>query len=86
MGLIFDASSDQQRRAFAERAVLRHWQRNPTVAERYGDKGRQRCVEDMLYTLVYLEAATATGSLELFRDYISCLDRSSSASTSMSMI
>jgi methanogenic corrinoid protein MtbC1 len=73
MGLIFDASSDQQRRAFAERAVLRHWQRHPTVAERYGDKGRQRCVEDMLYTLVYLEAAVATGSMELFRDYIAWL-------------
>jgi MerR family transcriptional regulator, light-induced transcriptional regulator len=73
MGLIFDANSDLQRRAFAERAVLRHWQRHPTVAARYGDKGRQRCVEDMLYTLVYLEAATATGSMELFRDYITWL-------------
>jgi len=73
MGLIFDVSSDQQRRAFAERAVLRHWQRHPTVAARYGDKGRQRCVEDMLYTLVYLEAAIATGSMELFRNYIAWL-------------
>jgi len=62
-----------QRRAFAERAVLRHWLRQPGVAQRYGDKGRQRCVEDMLYTLVYLEAATATGSKELFRDYITWL-------------
>jgi MerR family transcriptional regulator, light-induced transcriptional regulator len=73
MGLIFDANSDQQRRAFAERAVRRFWLRQPRVAARYGDKGRQRCVEDMLYTLVYLEAATATGSKELFRDYITWL-------------
>jgi methanogenic corrinoid protein MtbC1 len=73
MGLIFDASSDQQRRAIAERAVRRYWLRQPSVAERYGDKGRQRCVEDMLYTLVYLEAATVTGSKELFRDYITWL-------------
>ena len=73
MGLIFDANSDLQRRAIAERAVLRHWQRHPMVAARYGDKGRQRCVEDMLYTLVYLEAATATGSMELFRHYITWL-------------
>lgn len=73
MGLIFDANSDQQRRAFAERAVLRYWLRQPGVAARYGDKGRQRCVEDMLYTLVYLEAAVSTGSMELFRDYITWL-------------
>jgi MerR family transcriptional regulator, light-induced transcriptional regulator len=73
MGLIFDISSDQQRRAFAERAVLRYWLRQPGVAERYGEKGRQRCVEDMLYTLVYLEAATKIGSMELFRNYITWL-------------
>ena len=73
MGLIFDAGSDQQRHAIAERAVRRYWLRHPSVAARYGDKGRQRCVEDMLYTLVYLEAATATGSKELFRDYITWL-------------
>lgn len=73
MGLIFDANSDQQRRAFAERAVLRYWLRQPGSAARYGDKGRQRCVEDMLYTLVYLEAAVSTGSMEIFRDYISWL-------------
>jgi len=73
MGLIFDANSDQQRRAFAERAVLRYWLRQPGVAARYGDKGRQRCVEDMLYTLVYLEAAVSVGSMELFRDYIAWL-------------
>jgi methanogenic corrinoid protein MtbC1 len=73
MGLIFDAGSDQQRHAIAERAVRRYWLRQPSVAARYGDKGRQRCVEDMLYTLVYLEAATATGSKELFRDYITWL-------------
>ena len=73
MGLIFDANSDQQRRAFAERAVLRYWLRQPSIAARYGDKGRQRCVEDMLYTLVYLEAAVSTGSMEIFRDYISWL-------------
>jgi len=73
MGLIFDVSSDRQRRAFAERAVLRYWLRQPGVAERYGDKGRQRCVEDMLYTLVYLEAATKIGNMELFRNYITWL-------------
>ncbi|UEM06946.1 cobalamin-dependent protein (plasmid) [Skermanella rosea] len=69
MGLIFDAGSDPQRRAFAERAVLRYWLRHPEMAQRYGDTGRRRCVEDMQYTLLYLEAATTTGSLELFRNY-----------------
>ncbi|UEM25069.1 cobalamin-dependent protein (plasmid) [Skermanella mucosa] len=69
MGLIFDAGSDPQRRAFAERAVLRQWLRHPEMAQRYGDEGRKRCVEDMQYTLLYLEAATSTGSLELFRNY-----------------
>jgi methanogenic corrinoid protein MtbC1 len=73
MGLIFDVSSNLQRRAFAERAVLRHWLRNPGTAERYGDKGRQRCVEDMQYTLVYLEAATSIGSMEPFRSYVAWL-------------
>src|SRR5688500_2992792 len=70
MGLIFDTTPDPQRRVFAERAVYRLYRRSPDAERRYGPEGRQKCVEDMVSTLLYLEAAVSSDSPEMFRNYV----------------
>jgi hypothetical protein len=46
----------------------------PTLAERYGNRGRERCLEDMHFTLEHLIPAVDLGEPALFVSYARWLD------------
>ena len=54
----------------AETVVELHYRRHPEVAERYGEAGRERCLEDARFHLEYLEQAMELDSPELFAEYV----------------
>jgi methanogenic corrinoid protein MtbC1 len=49
----------------------RQFAADPSLAVRFGDRGRQKCAEDARRHLEYLASAAATGSDSLFADYVS---------------
>lgn len=54
----------------SEAIVAEHYQRNPALAEHYGPDGRQKCLDDAVIHLTYLEQALSNDSEQLFIDYI----------------
>src|SRR6478609_6215867 len=61
---------EAQRRALAEAVVTRQYQLQPGLRQRYGEGGRDKCVQDTEYHLAYLAAAVTYSSPALFCDYI----------------
>jgi methanogenic corrinoid protein MtbC1 len=61
---------DARRSALAAQMVAREFVRHPELEKRYGDAGRQRCLEDAGYHLAYLAQAIAADSAALFGDYV----------------
>ncbi|MDQ2105494.1 cobalamin B12-binding domain-containing protein [Azospirillum isscasi] len=58
------------RRGELARAVVAiQFERWPALYARYGEAGRERCVEDVGFHLLYLAEAVATDSPALFREY-----------------
>lgn len=53
----------------ARAAVAIQFERWPALYERYGEAGRDKCVQDLRYHILYLAEAAAAGSPVLFRDY-----------------
>ncbi len=47
-----------------------HYRRHPELQEQYGDKGRQKCYEDAVYHISYLEQAVRISSSALFSNYL----------------
>jgi len=65
------ARAIQVRRAdLAEAVTARHYERNPDLVTRWGEAGREKCVQDAAYHLSYLSEALAAGSPALFVDYV----------------
>jgi MerR family transcriptional regulator, light-induced transcriptional regulator len=54
----------------AREIVERQWKLRPELEQRYGKKGRTRCLEDARYHLKYLSEAVAAEEPVLFADYI----------------
>lgn len=54
----------------AEAMVAAHYAKDPDLSLRYGQKGRQKCLEDALYHLSYLAEAVRMSSPTLFADYL----------------
>jgi MerR family transcriptional regulator, light-induced transcriptional regulator len=54
----------------AREIVERHWQLRPALEERYGEKGRTKCLEDARYHLRYLSEAVAAREPALFVHYV----------------
>lgn len=54
----------------AELVTSMHFERHPELDERYGKEGREKCYEDIIYHLNYLEQAVRVGSKELFNNYL----------------
>jgi methanogenic corrinoid protein MtbC1 len=50
--------------------VARHWKLKPGLEQRYGNKGRAKCVEDARYYLRYLSEAVGAGESSLFVHYV----------------
>ena len=61
---------EAQRRPLAEAVVSRQYQLQPGLSQRYGEGGRDKCVQDTEYHLAYLAAAVTYSSPALFYDYI----------------
>ncbi|MGE5504400.1 MAG: B12-binding domain-containing protein, partial [Actinomycetota bacterium] len=54
----------------AQRIVALQYDRASHLVGRYGPDGRDRCVEDIAFSLLYLDAAVAMGRAELFLEYL----------------
>src|SRR4051794_30182971 len=59
------------RRAISEAVVERQYALRPELRDRYGERGREKCVEDTQYRLAHLSGALLASSPALFADYIS---------------
>ena len=57
-------------RAISEAVVERQYALRPELRDRYGERGREKCVEDTEYHLAHLSAALLASSPALFTDYI----------------
>lgn len=49
------------------------YEAHPELQDRYGDVGRERCLEDMCYTLEHLAPSVALGEPQLFARYVAWL-------------
>jgi signal transduction histidine kinase/CheY-like chemotaxis protein len=60
-----------RRRALSEAVVERQYALRPELRDRYGEPGREKCVEDTEFHLAHLSAALLASSPSLFANYIS---------------
>jgi len=47
-----------------------HFSHHPELEKKYGDKGRQKCYEDAVYHISYLEQSVRVSSSDLFYNYL----------------
>ncbi|MFC5356246.1 cobalamin B12-binding domain-containing protein [Azospirillum himalayense] len=59
-----------RREELARAVVAIQFERWPALYARYGEDGRERCVEDVGFHLLYLAEAVASDSPALFREYV----------------
>ena len=57
----------------AAKVVDLHYSRHPQLRDRYGERGRRRCLEDANFHLRYLASALDVASPSLFLDYLAWL-------------
>ena len=58
------------RRTFSAAVVERQYVLHPELRDRYGERGREKCIEDTEFHLAHLSAAILASSPALFADYI----------------
>ncbi|EDN69787.1 cobalamin B12-binding [Beggiatoa sp. PS] len=61
---------DEQRDSLAIGIMEKHYALHPEFEERYGKKGRIKCLEDANYHLTYLSEAIAASHPSLFANYV----------------
>lgn len=61
---------ETHKKKLAELVTEMLFDRHPELDERYGEKGRQKCHDDTVYHLDYLEQAVRVDSKELFNNYL----------------
>lgn len=59
-----------QRDAIAEAVTARHYARHPDLLERFGERGREKCLQDAHFHLSYLAEALSSALPSLFADYV----------------
>src|ERR1700730_6864311 len=59
-----------RRRALSEAVVGRQYVLRPELQDRYGDRGREKCIEDTEFHLAHLSATLLASSPALFADYL----------------
>lgn len=59
-----------KRAAIAEALTRRHYELMPELAARYGERGREKCLQDAHYHLSYLVESIAASLPLLFTDYV----------------
>jgi hypothetical protein len=57
-----------------ERVTEKIYENDPTLMERYGDKGKTKCIEDNHHHFKHLETASELDNAEFFTDYALWLD------------
>lgn len=60
----------ERARTIAQAAVARLYDRDPTILGRYSPDGRDKCIDDVTYHVLYLDAASANDSSKLFVEYV----------------
>jgi hypothetical protein len=60
--------------AMVERVTKRIYENDPSLMDRYGDKGRTKCIEDNHHHFKHLETAYELENAEFFTDYALWLD------------
>jgi signal transduction histidine kinase len=63
-------SIDARRRTLSAAVVERQYALHPELGDRYGERGREKCIEDTEFHLAHLSAAILATSPALFADYI----------------
>ncbi len=58
------------RKLLAEAVTARHYELHPELSERYGNRGREKCLQDANYHISYLSEAIAASAPLLFADYL----------------
>ncbi|HEV2843481.1 MAG TPA: hypothetical protein VG477_01435, partial [Thermoanaerobaculia bacterium] len=61
---------DARRRPLAEALTERHYELHPDLVQRYGERGRGKCLQDAEYHISYLADSIAAASPSLFADYV----------------
>jgi methanogenic corrinoid protein MtbC1 len=61
---------DSERAQLAEAVTTRQYQAQPELAAKYGEAGRNKCLQDANYHFLYLADAVAASSPTLFSDYV----------------
>jgi signal transduction histidine kinase/methanogenic corrinoid protein MtbC1 len=61
---------DSRRGALAAMIVDRQYSLDPFLRERYGENGREKCIEDTRFHLAHLSSALLASSPSLFADYV----------------
>jgi MerR family transcriptional regulator, light-induced transcriptional regulator len=59
-----------RRRTLSAAVVERQYASHPELGDRYGERGREKCIEDTEFHLAHLSAAILASSPSLFDDYI----------------
>ena len=59
-----------RRRTLSAAVVERQYALHPELRDRYGERGREKCIEDTEFHLAHLSAAILASSPALFADYI----------------
>ncbi|MGK7390783.1 MAG: cobalamin-dependent protein [Candidatus Cyclobacteriaceae bacterium M2_1C_046] len=60
----------ESRHELAQVVTDLHFKRHPELEEQYGDKGKQKCYDDAIYHISYLEQAIRVNSSALFSNYL----------------
>lgn len=65
----------EEKEALAAAITNAHYAEQPDLMAKYGVAGRQRCLEDVRYTLDHLIPALDLGQPSMFADYVRWLDQ-----------
>jgi hypothetical protein len=60
--------------AMVEKVTEKIYENDPSLLDRYGEKGRGKCIEDNHHHFKHLETAYELGNEEFFTDYALWLD------------
>src|SRR5215210_7192009 len=61
---------DEERSRLSEAIVARQYELMPGLAEKYGSRGREKCLQDAEFHLSYLAESIAASAPPLFSDYV----------------
>ena len=64
----------REKETLARSITARLYEEKPQLLEKYGERGREKCLEDMHYNLEHLAPAVELGDPGMFASYVRWLD------------